>query len=70
VETPDSTHMDRREYLAKLSSDIGKIILIALVVGQIIEMEGKGINLWMLTIGIIVSLSFFATGYFLLKNKI
>lgn len=62
--------MDRREYLAKLFSDIGKIILIALVVGQIIEMEGKGINLWMLTIGIIVSLSFFVIGYFLLKNKI
>ena len=62
--------MDRREYLAKLSSDMGKIIFIALVVGQIIEMEGKGLNLWMLTIGIIFSLSFFVTGYFLLKNKI
>jgi len=62
--------MDRREYLAKLSSDIGKIILIVFVVGQIIEMEGKGMKLWMLTIGIIVSLCFFVLGYFLLKNKI
>ena len=62
--------MSRREYLAKLFCDIGKIILIAFVFGQIIMMKDKGIQYELLISSLIISIVFFICGYFLLKNKI
>ncbi|MBW8049546.1 MAG: hypothetical protein FVQ77_04255 [Cytophagales bacterium] len=60
--------MDRREYLAKLFCDIGKIILIAFVVGQIIMMKEKGIQIDLLIISLITSIILFVWGYFLIKK--
>ena len=60
--------MDRREYLAKLFCDIGKIILIAFVFGQIIMMKEKGIQYELLIISLITSIILFIWGYFLIKK--
>ncbi|MBW8050721.1 MAG: hypothetical protein FVQ77_10395 [Cytophagales bacterium] len=61
--------MDRREYIAKLSSDIGKIILIAFVFGQIIMVKEKGIQYDLLIISLITSIILFISGYFFIKKR-
>ena len=62
-------YMDRREYIAKLSSDIGKIILIAFVFGQIIMVKEKGIQYDLLIISLITSIILFISGYFFIKKR-
>ncbi len=61
--------MTRREYLAKLFCDLGKIIFTALVIGQIIVLKEKGTQLEILVISLVVSIILFLVGYLFVKFK-
>ncbi len=61
--------MDRREYLAKLFCDLGKIIFVVLVIGQIIVWKEKGIQWILFTISFVVSVTLFILGYFFIKRR-